>query len=106
VINALGIHTSADYNRNPEIFNPERWLKGEGNQAKAGDIPFLGFGLGRRSCFGRHLAIMEMKVATFLLLQHFRLKLGVPGHSVEVENVFGLRPKNNSVLLNLEPLDT
>ncbi|KAL8645431.1 MAG: hypothetical protein Q9226_007305, partial [Calogaya cf. arnoldii] len=58
------------------IFNPERWLvrKNTGDGLSADEVDFDGaagpqlvFGLGRRACWGRRLAYMEMKVMIAML---------------------------------------
>mgnify|MGYP005996649475 CR=1 FL=1 len=48
--------------QDPEKFIPERWLE-EPN------APFLTFGLGKRSCFGRKLALVEIKLMLYYLLK-------------------------------------
>ena len=48
-------------------FIPERWLTGA-NPAKRTSMPF---GAGARVCPGRHLAMLEMKMAMAVLLCHF-----------------------------------
>ena len=68
-------------------FNPDRWLtrddKGaEMYNARAG--PQLAFGLGPRSCFGRKLAYVEMRMMFVLIIWHFELKKAPPelsGHA-------------------------
>ena len=86
----------------PESFKPERWLAPDAPSLTS--FKFLTFGHGRRSCFGRPLALMEMKVATFLLLQHFVLKLDPEHPKMELDQKFGLRPKDNQLWVQLERL--
>ena len=62
-------------------FNPDRWLtrdeKGaEVYNARAG--PQLVFGFGPRSCFGKRLAYLEMRIMFVLILWHFELKKAPP----------------------------
>ena len=66
---------------NMGAFDPDRWLtrndKGaEVYNARAG--PQLAFGLGPRSCFGRKLAYVEMRIMLVLILWHFELKKAPP----------------------------
>ncbi|KAK2038885.1 cytochrome P450 [Colletotrichum somersetense] len=72
--------------RDPALFDPERWLvrKKDGEGLLAEDVEFDGaagpqlvFGLGPRSCWGRRLAYMEMRIILAIIVWNFRL-LPVP----------------------------
>jgi len=55
-------------------FQPQRWLGaagGPGQAASAAKRISMPFGAGPRICPGRYLAMLEMKVAMAVLLQHF-----------------------------------
>ena len=58
-------------------FDPQRWLGGEGKpghpsqMASAAKRISMPFGAGPRICPGRYLALLEMKMAMAVLLQHF-----------------------------------
>ncbi|KAI2620856.1 cytochrome P450 [Xylaria nigripes] len=76
------LNASWDGNRDPSIFEPERWLvrKQEGEGVLAADVEFdgaagpqMGFGLGPRSCWGRRLARLEMRTITAMLIWNFQL---------------------------------
>ncbi|ORY68347.1 cytochrome P450 [Pseudomassariella vexata] len=59
------------------LFNPERWLKTDETgkiqyDSQAG--PFLAFGLGPRSCFGKRLAYLEIRMVLVLLVWNFVFK--------------------------------
>jgi cytochrome P450 len=58
-------------------FDPDRWLRTEADGSKVFDGtlgPHLSFGLGPRSCFGRKLAYLELRLALVLVLWHFELQ--------------------------------
>ncbi|VBB84782.1 Putative cytochrome P450 E-class, group IV [Podospora comata] len=68
-------------------FDPERWLvrKTDGTGVTADDVDFDGaagpqlvFGLGPRTCWGRRLAHMEMKVIMAMLVWTFQLERTPP----------------------------
>ncbi len=58
-------------------FDPQRWLGAVGPQGKPGQMAgaakriSMPFGAGPRICPGRYLALLEMKMAMAVLLQHF-----------------------------------
>jgi cytochrome P450 len=73
-------------------FNPERWLKMDGDgevvyDAQAG--PFLTFSLGPRGCFGRRLAYLEMRMVLTLLVWSFRFKK-LEGEIAKYDKVEGI----------------
>jgi len=58
-------------------FRPERWLSKdeEGNDVfnpKAG--PHLTFGYGRRACFGKKLAYLQLRIVVVMLIWNFELQ--------------------------------
>jgi cytochrome P450 len=59
-------------------FVPERWIReaadGSGDEFDAAASPFLTFGDGPRMCFGKRLAMLEMRVFMVLVLWHFELR--------------------------------
>lgn len=55
-------------------FDPQRWLGGDGKPAQVASAAkriSMPFGAGPRICPGRYLALLEMKMAMAVLLQHF-----------------------------------
>ena len=49
---------SADYFKNPDEYNPDRW---KGEESKQNQFAFLPFGFGPRMCIGRRVAELEMR---------------------------------------------
>lgn len=59
-----------------DVFEPGRWLvDGEGGDGKevfdGSALPVLGFGGGLRGCFGKRLAIMELRIIVAVLVLGF-----------------------------------
>ncbi|CAN6285742.1 unnamed protein product [Urochloa humidicola] len=69
-------------------FRPERWLAGDeasGTTKKLRYEPsykFISFNAGPRTCLGKEMAFVQMKVAAAAVLWNFAVEL-VPGHVVE-----------------------
>ena len=75
----------------PDVFDPTRFLRenARGHHRSA----YLPFGGGRRVCAGQSFAVMEMTLVTAMLSRSFVYDL-VPGHPVEREATFTLRPRH------------
>ena len=93
-----GVHRLSEYWPEPEKFDPERFSAE--NKKQIVPYTYLPFGQGPRNCVGMRLALMEVKMATVVLLQNFRLnpseKLEIPptvskGVTLKPENGIWLR---------------
>ncbi|XP_069503688.1 cytochrome P450 3A24-like [Ambystoma mexicanum] len=63
------LHRDPDYWPEPDVFNPDRFSKE--NKESQEPYTFLPFGSGPRNCIGMRFALLNIKVATVALLQHF-----------------------------------
>jgi cytochrome P450 len=97
-------------NANMGEFVPERWLTMEEVEEKGQIIerevfdphagPQLAFGAGPRSCFGRKLAYVELRIAFTLLIWTFEfLLIDEKLNDFEAEESFTLLPRNCYVKL-------
>jgi cytochrome P450 len=59
--------------RNPNAFDPARWVHGEADSSSTARVS-MPFGAGPRVCPGRHLAMLEMKMALAMLLANFEIE--------------------------------
>ncbi|KAI1767041.1 cytochrome P450 [Hypoxylon sp. FL1150] len=69
--------TSAPAAQNLDQFAPERWFKydEEGNEVfDSGALFQNAFGGGTRGCFGRHLAMMELRIMITLIIMRFKMR--------------------------------
>jgi cytochrome P450 len=67
---------------NPQQFDPQRWLDDGNANASATSVRRVSmpFGAGPRVCPGRHLAMLEIKMAMAMLLAHFDITdVSTPG---------------------------
>jgi cytochrome P450 len=74
----------------PEIFNPNRFLKGE--REKVDRYAYLPFGAGPRTCIGASFAIQEAVIVIATIMRNFNLELAT-GHAVWPVQKVTLRPK-------------
>ncbi|KAM9598920.1 cytochrome P450 3A24-like [Morphnus guianensis] len=63
------LHHNPKYWPNPEEFRPERFSKE--NKDTIDPYTYLAFGAGPRNCIGMRFALLTLKVAITILLQHF-----------------------------------
>lgn len=90
IINIWGLHHTPEIYPDPWAFKPDRFTpEFEKSLPKSAYLPF---GNGPRVCIGNAFAMMEAKIALAVLGQRFKLDLK-PGHPVEPQDMFTLRPK-------------
>jgi len=86
IFSIYNLHHHADFWRQPEQFDPDRFLL---PQKKYSFIPF---GTGERICIGSHFALMESQLLLSMIVQRCDLQLLDPDE-VEIEMAVTLRPK-------------
>ena len=79
---AAKLNSTWDETKDLTVFDPERWLlrKNHSKGLSENDVEFDGaagpqlvFGLGHRACWGRRLALMEMRIIIAMLVWRFEL---------------------------------
>lgn len=85
------LHRHPTYWSNPEGFDPDRFAADATHTRTR--FTYLPFGAGARTCVGMRTAIIQAKLILATLSQRHRLEL-VPGHRVELEPSFMLRPRH------------
>jgi cytochrome P450 len=65
----------------PERFKPERWLADGAHSASSANRVAMPFGAGPRVCPGRHLAMLEIKMALAVLIGRFEIESVAPARS-------------------------
>jgi cytochrome P450 len=87
IFNIFNLHHHGDFWRQPEQFDPERFLIPENRR-----FSFMPFGTGERICIGSHFALLESQLLLSMIVQHYNLQL-LDTDEVEIEMAVTLRPK-------------
>ena len=87
IISPWVIHRDPQWWPEPEVFNPERFLR----EDDARRLAYLPFGIGQRMCIGREMALLEGAVALARIAERMELTL-VGGESVGRIASVTLRP--------------
>lgn len=66
--------TDEEYYPNPLEFRPERWLRDSPDYRNVDRYTNLPFGHGPRSCIGQRFARLELYMATFRMVQRFKME--------------------------------
>lgn len=96
----LVLHRHPDYWENPNVFDPERFLKRNGEEYEPvvpKPFTFIPFGAGPRLCAGRNFAMMEMVLILAKLVKAFKI---IPGQTAPIEMgpLMTLRPKEDVMI--------
>ena len=62
-------------------FKPERWISEKGGIIHVPSYKFIAFNAGPRSCLGKEMAMIEMKMVATAILWNYHIKV-VEGHQV------------------------
>lgn len=74
-------------------FKPERWISENGGLKREPTSKFLVFNAGPRTCLGKHLALLLMKMTAVEIIQKYDFKV-VEGHKIEPVPFIILRMKH------------
>ena len=81
--------------KDPDEFQPERWLTPEvGGERAMNGYEFITFLHGPRSCIGQGFARSELKCLVAALVLRYNLELANPGEVPEPAGVVTIKPKN------------
>jgi cytochrome P450 len=91
VISPYVLHRHRLLWRDPDLFDPSRFLPGAARAIER--YAYLPFGVGPRVCIGAAFALQEAILVLATLMRHFALDLA-PGQSVWPVINFTLRPRD------------
>ena len=99
IFNFWNYHRSPEYWEDPHIFNPYRWLGGNGNELNPGKYSsYLPFSVGIRGCPGEALAKFEMFLFMSRLFRDFQVEKDPDGLMPDLEGDLGLWFQNHLTL--------
>jgi cytochrome P450 len=84
------LHRHPDFWDDPERFDPERFAPNRDATRRL--FSYIPFGVGPRLCIGHVMAMVEAQLVLAVVASRFRFE-PVPGHVVEPERLFILRPR-------------
>ncbi|KAI9298435.1 cytochrome P450 [Neoconidiobolus thromboides FSU 785] len=82
-INIKALHNSVRNWKDPEVFNPDRWIQNKKFKMNSNFMPFL---IGPRACIGRTLAWMELYLVSANLIKNFSFEL--KDKTKELDSIF------------------
>jgi cytochrome P450 len=89
------VHRHPEFWREPERFDPERFIPAV--QAQRHRFAYLPFALGPRACIGEHFAMAEMLIHTALLAREIHLKY-VAQQPIALESRVNLRTRHSLMM--------
>ncbi|TRX95787.1 hypothetical protein FHL15_003341 [Xylaria flabelliformis] len=78
------------FGRNPDAWDPERWLAGGDVHRRELEKMLLTFGAGRRVCLGKHIGILELKKVVPFLVLNYKMQVVDP-EAFRAENALFFR---------------
>lgn len=97
----IGVNTWVAHNNptifpRPEEFRPERWLESNEGQVKKMEAYWMPFGLGSRTCLGKHISLLEIGKVIPRLVREFDFEL-VREERWKTRNHWFVKPTNFEV---------
>ncbi|RHZ52629.1 cytochrome P450 [Aspergillus thermomutatus] len=102
-INTWVAHYDEEVFPDAERFRPDRWIEAESNpeKLKAMNEMHMPFGLGSRTCLGKHISILEMSKLIPRIIRDFDFSTGP--EKWETENSWFVKPTNFTVRVRQRP---
>ena len=94
LISLYALHRRSDLWKQPERFVPDRFTV----KSNFSNFAFVPFSKGPRQCIGDRLALLEMKIHLYLIIQKFNLKMINPKYRVKLQPQINLKPEGNIYL--------
>lgn len=92
----FNIHRNPQYWEEPTRFDPDRFLPERVSTHEKGQ--YIPFGMGKRACVGKHMALLELTTITAALVRRFRFD-PAPGFTAEIGSSLTLRPEGGMPMI-------
>ena len=86
------------FGEDAEEWQPRRWLTEDAEKIKYMDHHLLSFGAGKRTCLGRHIAMLELIKLVPALLMRYEMRLAEPEKEWKIVNSWVVRQEGLNVL--------
>lgn len=97
-INTWCAHYNTDvFGADAATFRPERWLDSSPEELKSMDAYYMPFGLGSRTCMGRHISELEMGKLIPRMVREFDFEIVGKERHWETENYWFVKPTDFEV---------
>jgi cytochrome P450 len=96
VVSIYNVHRDPRFFAEPERFNPHRWTPEMKESLPR--YAYCPFGGGPHACLGERFAWTELMLVTAIFGQRWKARL-VPGHTVAVNPLANLRPRNGMPMI-------
>ncbi|KZO90145.1 cytochrome P450 [Calocera viscosa TUFC12733] len=100
-MNAWQVHRNKDvFGEDADVFRPERWIvtnaadRNEVQRVKNRERHQFAFGAGTRTCIGKHISLLEVRIAIPELMRRFDFTLEHPDRDIEVVNMWFATTRN------------
>ena len=96
LVSPFTIHRNPRYWPDPDRFDPDRFLPERTAEHLKGQ--YIPFGMGKRACVGKQMAMLEMKTIVATLVRSLRFDLPA-GHEVRIASSLTLRPAGGTPMV-------
>ncbi|KAL8948154.1 MAG: hypothetical protein Q9222_005631 [Ikaeria aurantiellina] len=84
-----------------DVFRPERWLETSQEKRKEMEGTMLHFGMGTRTCIGKHISLLEIYKLVPSFLRRFDVFLAYPNQEWKLHNAWFVRQLNFNTMFRL-----
>ncbi|KAK9358283.1 cytochrome P450 [Lipomyces starkeyi] len=98
------LHRDPSVFPDPEMFDPDRWIKSDSETLHKMNKSFMAFGAGIRMCVGMNLAMEDLKFITAFIFSKYTVNLGAEttDDSMYMIDRYSTRPKANACYIEFE----